>query len=50
MLVTIGDRRFQTLAQTKLLFGTLEYQHVGIDSHTHRQNDTGNTRKREHRL
>ena len=50
ILVTIGNRRFHILTRTQFFFGTLENQHVGIDRHSQRQHDTGNTRKGEHGL
>ena len=43
---TVLDSQRQPLAGSQLLFDTFVDNHVGIDGHTHRQNDTRNTGQR----
>ena len=45
VLVTVGDSLAQTLAGGKLLLDTFIYDNVGIHSHTHGQDETGDTRQ-----
>ena len=48
ILVSFGHRNAQRLAHTQLLLDSLVNDHVGVDGHTHRQNDTGDTGQRQH--
>lgn len=48
ILVSFGHRNAQRLAHTQLLLDSLVNDHVGVDGHTHRQHDTGDTRQGQH--
>ena len=45
---TILDSQRQPFATAKLLLDTFVNNDVGVDGHTHRQHDTGNTRQSQH--
>ncbi len=48
--VTVGESLAHVLAGAELFLGALEDEHVGIDGHTEREHDTGDTREGEHCL
>ena len=50
ILVTIVDSTLEVLTGTKFFLGTFKYEHVGIDSHTESEHNTGDTRESEHSL
>ena len=48
VLVTVGDGLAQTLAGLELFLDALIDDHVGIHGHTQGQDETGDTRQRQH--
>ena len=45
---TVLDRQRQPLARTQLLLDAFVDDHVGVDGHTHREDDTRDTGQRQH--